>query len=120
MSIDELWDLHEELAKTLADRITSEKALLEKRLKQLNQPSGVVYEKSSDSVLPRRPYPAVEPKYRNPADPAETWSGRGKQPRWLVALLRTGKTVEDFRISSKPTPLTSNVTTLGKREATTP
>ena len=29
---------------------------------------------------------------------AETWAGRGKQPRWLVAQLRSGKRIEDFTI----------------------
>ena len=46
----------------------------------------------------RRPYPPVSPKYRNPDQPSETWSGRGKQPRWLVAQLRLGKRIEDFSI----------------------
>jgi DNA-binding protein H-NS len=32
------------------------------------------------------------PKYRNPADHAQTWSGRGRQPRWFEAALRKGKT----------------------------
>jgi DNA-binding protein H-NS len=30
----------------------------------------------------------VAPKYRNPADPSQTWSGRGRQPRWFNAALR--------------------------------
>src|SRR5216683_1194056 len=37
MSTDELWSLHQELATRLAARLTSEKAMLESRLKQLNQ-----------------------------------------------------------------------------------
>jgi DNA-binding protein H-NS len=41
----------------------------------------------------------VFPKYRNPAKPAETWAGRGKQPRWLTAQLKSGKKkLEDFLI----------------------
>ncbi|WP_246670302.1 H-NS histone family protein [Bradyrhizobium stylosanthis] len=28
----------------------------------------------------RRPYPTVRPRYRNPKNPPETWSGRGKCP----------------------------------------
>ncbi len=43
----------------------------------------------------------VAPKYRNPADPAETWTGRGKQPRWLAAQVAKGKKVEDFLIKKK-------------------
>ena len=41
---------------------------------------------------------AVAPKYRNPANPSETWAGRGKQPRWLAAQTGAGKRLEDFLI----------------------
>jgi DNA-binding protein H-NS len=116
MSIDELWSLHEKLAMTLASRLTSERALLEARLRQLNpQPSGEPQAKSGIVDGQRRPYPPVAPKYRNPDHVSETWSGRGKRPRWLVALLKTGRQIDDFRIATKPRPL--NVTALGKREA---
>jgi len=40
----------------------------------------------------------VAPKYRNPANPKETWTGRGKQPRWLAAQTADGRKVEDFLI----------------------
>jgi DNA-binding protein H-NS len=114
LSIDELWRLHETLANTLAERLSSERAILEARLKQLSQP---LQAKTSASKRARGPYPAVVPKYRNPEDSSETWSGRGRQPRWLVALLKSGKSIEDFRISTKSVPRASNVTALGKREA---
>jgi H-NS histone family len=44
----------------------------------------------------RRPYPKV-PKYQNPAQPSETWSGRGK-PRWLAPRLSAGKKIDYFRV----------------------
>lgn len=40
----------------------------------------------------------VAPKYRNPADAKDTWSGRGRQPRWLAEQVKKGKKVEDFLI----------------------
>lgn len=40
----------------------------------------------------------VAPKYRNPANAKETWSGRGKQPRWLAEQVKKGKKPEDFLI----------------------
>jgi len=41
----------------------------------------------------------VAPKYRNPVDPAQTWSGRGKRPLWFVAALkRRGITAESLLI----------------------
>ena len=41
---------------------------------------------------------AVEPRYRSKANAGDTWTGRGKQPRWLVAELEKGAKLEDFLI----------------------
>ena len=42
---------------------------------------------------------SVAPKYRNPADPSKTWSGRGKQPLWFVdAVKKRGVTAESLLI----------------------
>jgi DNA-binding protein H-NS len=38
----------------------------------------------------------VPPKYRGPD--GETWAGRGARPRWLAALLKQGRKIEDFAI----------------------
>ena len=40
----------------------------------------------------------VAPKYRNPADHSQTWSGRGRQPRWFRAALRKGETERSLLI----------------------
>lgn len=40
----------------------------------------------------------VAPKYRNPTNAKETWSGRGLKPRWMAELVKKGKKVEDFLI----------------------
>jgi DNA-binding protein H-NS len=94
MTVDELWALHMEISSVLASKIAAENTKLEKRLRQL-QSSGV----SSETVRrERRPYPQVLPKYRNPAKPAETWAGRGRQPRWVTEQLKAGKKLDDFRI----------------------
>lgn len=40
----------------------------------------------------------VKPKYRNPLAPNQTWTGRGKQPRWFSAALQAGTLEEDLLI----------------------
>jgi DNA-binding protein H-NS len=41
----------------------------------------------------------VAPKYRNPEDPSQTWTGRGKRPLWFVAALKKrGVTAESLLI----------------------
>jgi DNA-binding protein H-NS len=104
MDFDELWLLHEELTKILSEKISAEKLELEKRLAQLNRVErigdmGISPAEPRTDRAPRRKYPKVLPKYSNPSEPGETWSGRGKQPRWLVAALRSGHKLEDFLIA---------------------
>ena len=118
MDFDELWLLHEELTKVLAEKISAEKRKLEKRLAQLSraeqvgEAAGPPEERRTDR--PRRKYPKVLPKYYNPSAPMETWSGRGKQPRWLVAALRSGHKLEDLRIPA-PRDATGNRARRGQR-----
>jgi DNA-binding protein H-NS len=88
MSIEELWTLHAEVADILSRRMKAQKAKLEMRLRKV---LGVVEQK-------RRPYPKVLPKYSNPKNPDETWSGRGKQPRWVASQLGSGKRLDQFLI----------------------
>ena len=40
----------------------------------------------------------VAPKYRNPDNASETWTGRGKQPRWLAAQTGQGRKLDEFLI----------------------
>jgi DNA-binding protein H-NS len=37
-------------------------------------------------------------RFRNPADESQTWSGRGRQPKWISEALTGGKSLDDFRI----------------------
>ncbi|WP_407118094.1 H-NS family nucleoid-associated regulatory protein [Bradyrhizobium sp. LMG 9283] len=89
----ELWRLYDEVTTVLGRRMTAEKAKLEERLRRIEGNPGAQNEGRA-----RRPYPPVLPKYQNPKNPSETWSGRGKQPRWLKAQLRAGKKLNDLLI----------------------
>jgi DNA-binding protein H-NS len=105
MQFEELWRLYEELTNILADKVVAEKRELEDRLAKLNRVE-IVREAGSDQPLslsmtdraPRRKYPKVLPKYRNPLAPSQTWSGRGKTPRWVAAALKTGQRLDDLKI----------------------
>ena len=107
MSVDEMWQLHEEIIRVLAARLTSEKRALEKRLSQLSREKGEVTQSEpldlklkENGSARRRKYPRVFPKYRNPNESSETWSGRGKRPRWLTAALKAGHSIEEFVIKN--------------------
>jgi DNA-binding protein H-NS len=85
LTLDDLWSLRSEVLGILEKKFKQKTSLLEQRLRRLRAPE-------------RRPYPPVKPKYCNSEQPSETWSGRGKKPRWLVEQLKMGRLVEDFRI----------------------
>ncbi|MFD0910163.1 H-NS histone family protein [Ruegeria arenilitoris] len=37
-------------------------------------------------------------KYRNPADPTQTWTGRGRKPKWVHEALKAGADISDLEI----------------------
>ncbi|MCL2713385.1 MAG: H-NS histone family protein [Alphaproteobacteria bacterium] len=99
LSVEEISALYTRIRLVLVKRIENEKSKLEETLSSLNDGWSSDGQKSR-----RRKYPPVIPKYRNPADNSETWAGRGKQPRWVVAQLRAGKKMEDFIINRQDRP----------------
>jgi len=40
----------------------------------------------------------VQARYQNPSDNSQTWTGRGRQPKWIAEGLAKGKALDDFRI----------------------
>jgi DNA-binding protein H-NS len=94
MSTDKLWDLFEKINSMLADKIEAEKARLNERLRRIESVSTVGVNRV------RRPYPPVRPKYKNPNNPAEVWSGRGKRPLWVQKQLKTGKKLDQLLIAA--------------------
>ena len=94
MNVDELWALHEKIQAALSTRLVDEINKLQRRSAQINGHT----DRPGNRAKQRRPYPKVHPKYRNPERPLETWSGRGMQPRWVRAQLRSGKKFDDLLI----------------------
>lgn len=35
-------------------------------------------------------------RYVNPENPAETWSGKGRRPKWVVVALEAGRSIEEL------------------------
>tara|TARA_Y200000002_G_scaffold326617_1_gene289283 strand:+ start:54 stop:437 length:384 start_codon:yes stop_codon:yes gene_type:complete len=40
----------------------------------------------------------VAPKYRDPSNSANTWTGRGRQPKWVEAFLSSGGRLDQITI----------------------
>ncbi len=91
----------------LALRSEIDVRLAEKRRELEKELSRLGYDRPSASSAPgvkRRGTvkgTKVAPKFRGPA--GDTWAGRGAQPRWLTALLKEGRKLEEFAIDKAGT-----------------
>lgn len=97
LSLKELKDLHGQVSRaitTFEDRKKREAvAKLEEEAKRL----GFNLSDLTD-VASSRKRGSAPPKYANPADPSQTWTGRGRKPKWMEAALKAGKSPDDLLI----------------------
>ena len=97
MSLKELKDLQSQVAKAISGFGDRKKKQALAELEEKAREMGFTLAELTGSVAVRKRSPAVA-KYANPADASETWSGRGRKPRWFVAALATGKKPEHMTI----------------------
>jgi DNA-binding protein H-NS len=98
MSVDKLVTLRGQVEAELNAKVVAQRRMLESELSKLAQFNGGSGRGVRRGVHGLRG--KVEPKYRNPENPDETWAGHGLKPRWLTAALKTGHKVEDFSIAA--------------------
>lgn len=83
MSIDDLFGMKAKIDGELKNRAAEELANMEKRREQLLLLVGTEKPPVDELAVRRIRNPGVA-KYRNPANPDQTWTGRGKKPNWLT------------------------------------
>ena len=102
LSLAELQELKYHVQKKIDDRAKQERSALLEKMDEMAKKSGfggldaLMGGGSNEPVKAKRK--PVEPKYRNPADADDTWSGRGRKPRWMEELLNAGGSMEDALI----------------------
>ena len=96
MSLKELRELSVRVQRAIAVAEDRERVEVKKRIEAMAQNSGF----SVSELFAGRGNKGktVAPKYMNPDNKMETWTGRGRKPRWLVAKLDKGAKMEDFAI----------------------
>ena len=97
LSLKELKELQSQIAKAIAsfEERQKKKALAE--LEDKAREMGFSLSELTGTTGRRKRAPAA-PKYANPADPSQTWTGRGRKPKWMVEALAAGKSPEDMLI----------------------
>ena len=97
MSYAELADMEREIARLKVGKQSAERDALRERLADMAKQHG--FEIRELFGKGRKGKGSVAPKYRDPKNPENTWTGRGRPPRWLAAATKGGKAErEDFLI----------------------
>ena len=107
LNIDQLKDLLKKIPAELKRRTeaasnAARDAAIEK-LKAIAREHGYSLEELAGTKKPRKSAATgsrkpVAPKYANPSNTSETWTGRGRKPLWVQAALNQGKTLESLLI----------------------
>jgi DNA-binding protein H-NS len=69
-----------------------------KKLRKLAKDEGYTIEELFGGAGRSAAKSKVAAKYRNPDNPKDTWSGRGRKPRWFEAALKAGKSESSLLI----------------------
>jgi len=94
LSLDELQTLARDIETEVVSRREADRERVLNQMRELAGSLGMTLEEvlrgEKGKVLP------VPVKYRNPGNPIQTWSGRGKRPAWVNEALASGMTLEDL------------------------
>ena len=97
MTYADLIGMEQEIARLKAEKQNLERAALKEKLTAIARDAGFDIQDLFGKV--RKGQGSVAVKYRDPKNPENTWTGRGRPPRWLAAALKGGKAKkEDFLI----------------------
>ncbi|MBM3611591.1 MAG: H-NS histone family protein [Alphaproteobacteria bacterium] len=97
MSLAELKDLKGRVARAIDSFNDRRKREILAELEEMARARGYTLAELN-SLKAARKRSASAPKYANPANPAETWTGRGRKPGWFVAAIASGKSPHDLAI----------------------
>jgi DNA-binding protein H-NS len=97
MSYAELAELRTQIDRSMVEKQNSERAALRQKMEDMAKQHGLSIQEVFGKT--RKGKGSVAPKYRDAKNPENTWTGRGRMPRWMVAATKGGKAKkEDFLI----------------------
>ncbi len=104
MTRKELEKLHSDVDRELARTIERDKKAAIAAAKKAAKEHGFELSEISDGQKSEKPRKKVAkkapaaPKYANPADKTQKWTGKGRQPQWFKDAIAGGKTPEQLAI----------------------
>jgi DNA-binding protein H-NS len=83
----------------MLEKQSAEKAELREKMAELAKKHGLTVQEVFGKSGRVKGNGSVAVKYRDPKNPSNTWTGRGRMARWLVAATKGGKAKkEDFLV----------------------
>jgi DNA-binding protein H-NS len=99
MSYAELAAMQARIERAKAEKQNSERAALRQKINDMAKSQGFDLNDLFGARRKAKGKGKVAIKYRDPNNPANTWTGRGRTPRWMAAATKGGKVKkEDFLI----------------------
>jgi len=98
LSESELQTFIEQAEKTLKEIQFSKRKDVILQIRELAASIGAIVDIREVEKFTNKRNSKVDPKYRNPANPLQTWTGRGLPPKWLQALIASGRNKTEFEI----------------------
>lgn len=98
LSLKDLMELDLKVQKAIVVARERERAALKQKIEKMANDSGFAVSELFGSGRGGPKGRTVAPKYVNPDNASETWTGRGRKPKWLVAKLGKGVSIEKFLI----------------------
>jgi DNA-binding protein H-NS len=95
LTLKELKKLRKDVEKTIADFENRKKR---EALSELEKKAAEMGYSLSDLTGAAKVKKPAAPKYRNPSDPDQTWTGRGRTPLWMKAHEAAGGSRDDALI----------------------
>jgi DNA-binding protein H-NS len=93
MSYAELAEMETRIAQLIVEKKDAARAVLKDQVTALAREHGFDIRDLVSNGRGRNG--SVAPKYRDPQNPANTWTGRGRMPRWMVLATKGGKIKKD-------------------------
>ena len=100
LSLDELLEAQKQLQEKLQAEKHNAIAEIAERMKLMGISIADIqgFFNHTKPVSSSKPNSSSKPKYRNPDNPDETWTGKGKPPNWFKTAIKKGKEKESMLI----------------------
>lgn len=98
MSREELDKLKGDIDKRLVEIEKEQRSAAMTEMRAIAKRHGVSMEEMVEMATANATPSGALPKFRDPENPENTWTGRGRKPKWLIAAIEAGADISDFAI----------------------